>query len=43
MILPTGVMASPEKDGVKLKGHVGDIRAVKWFPSGEVSLFFLLS
>ncbi|OWZ71250.1 hypothetical protein AYX14_03351 [Cryptococcus neoformans] len=38
MILPIGVMASPEKDGVKLKGHVGDIRAVKWFPSGEVVL-----
>ncbi|KAL0240236.1 hypothetical protein I308_106785 [Cryptococcus tetragattii IND107] len=38
MILPTGVMASPEKEGVKLKGHVGDVRAVKWFPSGEVIL-----
>ncbi|WVQ78259.1 hypothetical protein IAT38_000343 [Cryptococcus sp. DSM 104549] len=37
-VLPTSVTANPEKDVVRLKGHVGDVRDVKWFPSGEVIL-----
>lgn len=33
------VVLSPQKpeDVVELKGHVGDVLDVKWFPSGEVS------
>ncbi|WVO16996.1 hypothetical protein L204_104682 [Cryptococcus depauperatus] len=38
MILPTTVNASHNHNGVKLQGHVGDVRCVKWFPSGEVVL-----
>ncbi|OCF55155.1 hypothetical protein L486_07266 [Kwoniella mangroviensis CBS 10435] len=36
VILPTS-LNSTEKE-VQLKGHVGDVRDVKWFPSGEVIL-----
>jgi proteasomal ATPase-associated factor 1 len=28
---------SSERKTTKLKGHVGDILDVKWFPSGQVS------
>ncbi|WVF72382.1 hypothetical protein IAT40_007197 [Kwoniella sp. CBS 6097] len=35
-IVPTS-LDSREKE-VQLKGHVGDVRDVKWFPSGEVIL-----
>ncbi|WVR04980.1 hypothetical protein IAU60_001992 [Kwoniella sp. DSM 27419] len=35
-VLPTA-LDSEEKE-VQLKGHVGDVRDVKWFPSGEVIL-----
>jgi len=28
---------SSEKKTTKLKGHVGDVLDVKWFPSGQVS------
>ncbi|WWD15715.1 hypothetical protein CI109_100137 [Kwoniella shandongensis] len=38
LILPISSDASVEKDSVRLQGHVGDVRDVKWFPSGEVIL-----
>jgi hypothetical protein len=39
MVLPCGPEASGSGSGaVELKGHVGDVLDVKWFPSGEVCL-----
>ncbi|KAK8870006.1 hypothetical protein IAR55_000576 [Kwoniella newhampshirensis] len=38
IIVPTSSDSNVEKDSVRLKGHVGDVRDVKWFPSGEVIL-----
>ncbi|WVQ71464.1 hypothetical protein IAR50_001001 [Cryptococcus sp. DSM 104548] len=37
-ILPTSISANVDKEAVKLEGHVGDVRSVQWFPSGEVIL-----
>ncbi|TYJ55340.1 hypothetical protein B9479_003954 [Cryptococcus floricola] len=37
-ILPTSISANVKKEAVKLEGHVGDVRSVQWFPSGEVIL-----
>lgn len=36
VIFPTSPEARKD-DKVELKGHVGDVLDVKWFPSGEVS------
>lgn len=30
-------------DKVEMKGHVGDVFDVKWFPSGEVRITLVLS
>ena len=36
VVLPSGPEGRVE-DAVEMKGHVGDVLDVKWFPSGEVS------
>ncbi|WRT66901.1 uncharacterized protein IL334_003866 [Kwoniella shivajii] len=38
VILPTSLNTSTSEKPVMLQGHVGDVRDVKWFPSGEVIL-----
>jgi hypothetical protein len=37
-VLPTGPEAKVSEESVVLKGHVGDVLNVKFFPSGQVSL-----
>ena len=38
VVLPSGPEGRVE-DAVEMKGHVGDVLDMKWFPSGEVGDF----